>query len=420
VLEDLSESALALARERLRSVAGSRKDLGDATDADLLRALGVLRADGVLLRAAEVLFLPPKHGSSPRVIYQYRDTPGGEPSAVERLEMPLVPAFARIMDMVETRRQLTPLQLPTGQQIQVEDFPELAVREAVANGLIHRDYVANGAIVVEHSPEVFVVTSPGPLVAGVTPENILTHPSKPRNARLAHAARIMGLVEEVGRGVDRMYREMIRSGRTAPTLENSAQRVRVTLVGGAPDTQLARFVASFPATERGDVDTMLIVLSLCSRRTLSSSQASPILQKTEGEAEAVLRRLASDDLGILEPTRETARRVRPVYRFRSEALRALGSTVAYQRRTTDEIDRKIIDHLREYGKITNRTVRNLLDVKTHRAAAILVDLVKRDIITKTSRAQRGPSVEYGLGPKFPSRATRLRKMTDDRRGDASA
>lgn len=199
-----------------------------------------------------------------------------------------------------------------------------------------------------------------------------------------------------------MYREMIRSGQEAPKIETSPQRVRVTLVGGAPNTQLARYVARLPEAEREDVDTMLILMTLCGKRTLSAEEAAPILQKTNNETEAVLKRLRAETVQMLEPTRETARRARPTYRLRSDALRALGSAVAYQRRTTDEIDRKVIEHVREYGKVTNRTVRNLLDVKTDRAAAILGDLVGREVIVKTSRAQRGPSVEYGPGPGFPS------------------
>ncbi|MGH3516577.1 MAG: ATP-binding protein [Haloechinothrix sp.] len=64
-----------------------------------------------------------------------------------------------------------------------------------------------------------MVTSPGPLVAGVTVKNILTHPSKPRNRALTAAVRTLQLAEEVGRGVDRMYREMIRTGRPMPTID---------------------------------------------------------------------------------------------------------------------------------------------------------------------------------------------------------
>ncbi|MBI4172732.1 MAG: putative DNA binding domain-containing protein [Actinobacteria bacterium] len=408
-MREVSPEAIAIARRRLGTFTDPRRELVALSDEDLLRALGVLSADNALLRAGEILFCDQSSATGFGVTYQYRLTPGGEPSSIERLPGPLVHAFERVLELIVARRNLTPLTLPDGQQIHIEDFPDLAVREAMANAVIHRDYHLTGSVVVEHSPEVFVVMSPGPLVSGVTPENILTHPSKPRNPLLARVARMLGLAEEVGRGVDRMYREMIRSGRDVPKIISSVDNVRVTLVGGAPDNQIARYVAQLPQREREDTDAMLILLALCTRRTVSAEQLAPVVQKTAEEAQAVLRRLAGEATGMLEPTRESARRSQPNYRLRGEALKLLGSAVPYQRRTTDEIDRKVIEHVREYGKVTNRTVRNLLDVGVHRAAAIVGDLAKREILVKTSEAQRGPSVEYGAGPRFPHAKPRQRR-----------
>jgi ATP-dependent DNA helicase RecG len=106
---------------------------------------------------------------------------------------------------------------------------------------------------------------------------------------------------------------------------------------------------------------------------------------------------------MLEPTRGTAHRQLPKYRLRSEAMASLGTAVRYNRRLQDEIDRKIVAHVGEYTKVTNKTVRNLIDVDVYRSAEILKDLVERGILIKTTEASRGPSVEYGPGPAFPRR-----------------
>ena len=256
-------------------------------------------------------------------------------------------------------------------------------------------------MVIEHSPTLFSITSPGPLVSGVTLDNILTHRSKPRNPTLARAARLLGIAEEVGRGVDRMYREMIRSGRDVPRIEGDFDQVRVSLVGTAPDTHVARYVATLPEHERDDTDTMLTLLYLLRRRTVTAEEVAPVLQRDADQAETVLRRLEAPGVRMLEPTRQTAGRRRPTYRLREDVLRELGTSVPYRRRTTDEIDRKVIAHVREYGRVTNRTVQNLLDVGVDRAKAILADLVSREVLIKTSVAQRGPTVEYGPGGRFP-------------------
>lgn len=418
---DLSPRSLAAAREALARIPDDRQALAALSDDDFLRALGVVDENGRLLRAAELLFCDVSESSTATLLYQYRQTPGGEATAVERFGLPLVPAFERVMDLVWARRNVTPLTLPNGQQIDIADFPEVAVREALSNAIIHRDYRIPNPVSIEHSPAAFVVISPGPLVGSVTSENILTHASTPRNPLLARAARLLRLAEETGRGVDRMFREMIRAGQDLPLIEEGLDYVRVVLSGGAPRTAISRFVAQLPSDEREDTDTMLVLFTLCQRRTVTAAEIAPTLQKGSGEAELVLRRLAQDSPGILEPTRASQRARTKQYRLRGGTLSALGTAVRYHRRTTDEVDRKVIAHLNEYGKITNRTLQNLFDIDLWRARDILADLQQRSIIVRTSEAARGPNVEYGRGPKFPrQRPPRNRNAsTPDRvdRGD---
>lgn len=403
--DDLSAAALEEARSLLGKFTDDRRRLARLDNAELLRALGVVGTKDRLLNAGAVLFGAPSAGVP--IVYQFQATPGGEPKSIERLDQPLVLAFQRAMALIQARRNVTPVNLPDGQQIQIEDFPTLAAREALANAVIHRDYHLRSPVNVIHSPEFLAVTSPGPLVSGVTPHNILTHPSKPRNPCLMNAARVLGLAEEIGRGVDRMYREMISSGRDIPQIESFHDHVRVSLAGGRANTQVARFVAQLPEQGRDDTDAMLVLFRLCSVRTASANDVAPLLQKNPVEAEAALRRMAGDTIAILEPTRQSARRAHPTYRLRGEVLKALGPAVPYQRRTVDEIDRKVIAHVQEYGKVTNRTVQNLLDVGINRARDILADMVRRRILRKTSAHERGPGVEYGPGSRFP--ASRKRK-----------
>lgn len=412
--EAVSDEAIAVARRHLRAYPDRRSPLADLRDSDLLLALGAIDGRGRLTRAGDILLAEPEDGAPPTVVYQYRDTPGGEPRAIERLRRPALVAYDRTLELIAARRTMTPVALTGGVQIELADFPEPAVEEAIANAIVHRDYHVTQPIHVDHSPQVLQVMSPGPLVAGVTPQNILTHPSKPRNARLATAAHALRLAEEVGQGIDRMFRVMIASGRELPQIATQYDAVTVTFVGGAPNRRIASFVAEhLPEAERVDVDTLLVLLTLCRRRTIDALRAADVTQKRTDAAEATLRRLAADDLALIEATRGTVRRTHPTYRLRASALRALGTAVAYNRRTEDEIDRKVIAHVREYGKITNQTARNLFDVDVQRAKAILVDLVARRLLVKAGSGRRGPGVEYHAGPAFP---TRRRRVSERRAG----
>ncbi len=408
----VSPEAVAAARRRLRQGTGSSRELADASELELLRGLGVVDDRDRLLRAGEVLFCA-RSDPSPWVVYQHRTTPGGEAGLVERLSGPLILVLDQLIELAWARRHVTPQNLPDGTQIDVADFPEGAIREAVANALLHREFRLDAPVTVEHSPSVFVVESPGPLVAGVTEMNILTNPSKPRNRCLFNAARRLRIAEETGRGVDRMFRELLRSGHEAPAISQAVDSTRVAFVGGAPRTQVVRFVEQLDESEREDVDALLVIFTMLSSRTVTASELAPVIQKSEAEAEAVLQRLADERRAILEPTRESARLKRSEYRLRADALGALGSAVTYHRRTVDDIDRKVIAHVNEYGRISNRTIQNLFHIDVYRARDLLRDLRERDILVKVSKQQRGTAVEYGPGEKFPKKRARKRQRSHE-------
>jgi ATP-dependent DNA helicase RecG len=399
-LKDAGPVALDTARRLLRSSPDpTRRAFAEETDEDLLRVLGLVTQQSTLNRAGQLLFCDPDPGA-PLVVYQYRRTPAGEP-VVTRPEGGLLQCLLRVLDLVEIRLDTTPVNLPGGQQIHLADLPQAAVREAVANAVIHRDYRLRGAVRVEHAPTRLLVSSPGPLVQGVRLDNLLTTSSRPRNAKLASAVRTLGLAEEAGVGIDRMYREMVRVGHNPPVFEETPDQVLVTLIGGAPNTHLTRYVTTLPSSEADDADAMLVLFVLLTKRVIAAGQLSPLLQKGQEEVEYVLRRLTADPVAMLEPTRETARRRHPNYRLREHVITTLGPAVSYRRRTSDEYDRKIVELLRETGTINARVVRIALDLGAVAASRVLTDLVERDLLVKTSDAQRGPSVTYGPGTQFP-------------------
>lgn len=400
-ISDISDESINLSRKILSGFNDDRRNLAALSVPDLLSSLGLLIDRDRLNKAGAILFSNPKPGDGEQIVYQYRLTPGGESAAVGRLSTPIVLAFSRLMDLVSARQSLTPVTLPSGQQITIEDFPQLAVREAISNAICHRDYNFQQPIFVDHSPGVFLVTSAGPLVSGVTPSNILTTTSRPRNPCLAKAARILGFAEELGRGVDRMYREMIRSGRPLPRIEAAFDQVKVALVGGAPDTNIARFVLTLPEDEQNDTDTMLVLFQLCTSRTITSSSIASFLQKSPAEVEMVLRRLSSEPVSLLEMTRPSSKKSASAFRLRADALKGLGAVVTYHRKSTGEIDKKVVAHVQEYGKLTNKTLQNIFDIHVFKARDIISDLVQRGILARSSEQQRGTRVEWGPGPNFP-------------------
>lgn len=267
------------------------------------------------------------------------------------------------------------------------------------NGLIHRSYETDGTVDVEHTPSQLVVTSPGGLVAGVTPDNILTYPSTPRNRLLTETVSILQVAERTGQGIDRVYREMLRSGKEPPEFDDLGTLVRVMLPGGVGNDSFVRFVNVLPEDLGRDVDVLLAFSWLRRRQTVDAIRLAGLIQRSVTEAQRVLATLS--DAGFLEASRRTASRGTPTYRLRSETIAAMSRALAYGRRGTDDMDQKVIEHVREYGFVTNRTIQRLFDIGVFAARNMLVEMRSRGLLEKIGEARGGPGVRYGPGPSFP-------------------
>lgn len=394
--------ALATARRLLeRNPKDSMRRIARASDLDMLRAIGVVTDQGDLTNAGSLLFSEGL-GRGEEIAFIHKKTPAGALLVNEQLRAPLLTAVMRTFDLIESRLDSTAVGIGKGQQVHISDLPESAVREAVANAVMHREYRQSGRITVEHTQTQLSVTSPGSFVSGVHPDNLLTTSSRTRNTQLAQALRVLNLAEAAGTGVDKMYAEMVRVGHQPPIFTADGETVRVALAGGAPNSAITRFVATLPPHEAEDADTMLVLLHLLTHRTINAETAMILFQKSSiEEAQGVLDRLESDQVELIEPTRETARSAHPRYRLREGALSGLGAAVTYRRRTTDQLDRKVIELLREAGAVNARMIKLMLDLDPRSTSRLIADLVDRGILQKQAGAQRGPGVMYGRGPQFP-------------------
>ncbi len=116
-------------------------------------------------------------------------------------------------------------------RIEKFEYPEKAVREIIANAVIHRDYRIAGTYtqvnIFEDRIEVF---SPGNLPPGVTVENIKSAQVS-RNRIIAARLNEMDYLEEYGRGIDITLQQMEEWGLLSPIFKNTSNSFRVILPG---------------------------------------------------------------------------------------------------------------------------------------------------------------------------------------------
>ena len=100
------------------------------------------------------------------------------------------------------------------------DYPEEAVREAVVNALVHRDYLLSSTdIELSIYADRLEIISPGRLPNGITPDRMLTGCRAARNQLLKDIMRDYGYLEHMGMGIPRkIVRPLQEHNGTAPDL----------------------------------------------------------------------------------------------------------------------------------------------------------------------------------------------------------
>lgn len=297
-ISDLDPAAMTLAQRLLEHRSPGER----ATSAeDVLRRLGVLDDRGTLTVAGEILL-----ASTDRVLarHLWRRTPGAEPSTTEYTG-PLLLAMTSVRERISALSdpENSRVELPSGLERPIPDFPAQAVDESVTNAFVHRDWASQMPIDIDHSPIRLSIDSPGPLPHGVQLDQILSTRSMPRNVALMRALHRLGLVEETSRGFDRMWVSMLRDGRTAPHVQADNFHVSVTFTADAVDTAFIRWLSALdmtlgPAAEVNSLNALLVLKHLESAPVLSGRQASVLLQVGISEARAVLGWMVST--GVLQ------------------------------------------------------------------------------------------------------------------------
>jgi ATP-dependent DNA helicase RecG len=262
-------------------------------------------------------------------------------------------------------------------RLPIPDYSAIGFREAVNNALLHRDYSRLGAVYIQWYPDHLLITNPGGLLAGITPDNILVHEPKPRNPRLAEAFRRIGLVEQTGRGVDKIFMGQLRYGRPAPDYSRSdPEGVRVVLRGGEASLDFAAFV--FEQDQAGkflQLDDLLVLNLLFFERRIDFERTAQLIQKGESQARAVLERL--HERGLIEGRGEKRGRVYILssglyQRFKTQAEYVRAKGIDHP-----QMEQMAMEHLQKHGRISRSDIASLCKINEDQAYRLLRKLIEK-------------------------------------------
>lgn len=109
-----------------------------------------------------------------------------------------------------------------------KDYPEEALREALLNALVHRDYGFSGSIIINVNDDRMEFISIGGLLPGLTTDDIRLGISQPRNKKLAEVFHRLRLIESYGTGIRRIFK-LYENCSVQPEIEVSNNAFKIVL-----------------------------------------------------------------------------------------------------------------------------------------------------------------------------------------------
>ena len=402
-LRDLDDEHVTGLQRRV-AADGGKLELGRLPRDEFLGNLGLVQDGAVTLAALLLVGRPaalarwaPQH----EIIF-IRYTTATRYDVRHDLRGPMVAVLDALQQRLEAHLALALLDGGGFGELAVPDLTWWTAREAVLNGLVHRDYFLNQSVYVELRPGQVEVASPGGFVGGVRPENILRHPPVRRNPLLADVLQAAGYVNRAGMGVDRIHEELLRLGKPLPAYETDVGYVRLTLKTRS-HPPFARFVAEEARQGRSlDLDDLLVLRGVADRTHLDRWSAARALQ-TEDEAEAARRLTALKARGYLV---SHGRGKGTGYRL-ARGLSALLRTRVGEDEGSDPdpeaVRLRVEAFLAERGRLTNADVRRLCGYSRAEVVRLMRSLRERGLARVEGR---GRGAYYAPGPRLQQTGSR--------------
>ena len=272
-----------------------------------------------------------------------------------------------------------------------------AFREAVANALVHRDYHRMGAVHVRMDDEGLTISNPGGLMDGVTLANLLTTEPRPRNRTLADAMKRIGVVERSGRGVDKIYRGMLRFGRPEPDYRRTdATSVILRLATTDADEAFLKRVVEEEG-RRGSalpIDSLIALAALRGLKRLTTEELAIHIQREPAQAKRTLEALV--EAGLAQAHGTTRGRT---YTLAAGVYQAEGGKAAYTRQmgfSNLQHEQLVLNYVRQHGAIRRAEVIELCRLSEGQAKDLLKRMKTNELLLLEGA---GRTAAYRLGPK---------------------
>lgn len=387
--DDINKLEVYKLKEKLKA-RNPESTLADMNDIAFLRDLALVKSDSgnIKLTVAGLLFVGKEQAINrllpqAEVIYlHYSESNLEEYDARLDMKAPIISVIDRLSEKIQDSNRIVNVQVGLF-RLEIVDFPEKVFQEALLNALSHRDYQSQGAVYVKHYPDKIVIENPGAFLDGITENNIITHPSVPRNKLIAETLQHLKYVQRTGQGVDIIFREMISSGKPFPEYKSYNDAVSLTIYSAIDDIDFVKFVAN---EENGlsrsfSLSELMILRYLKDNRKITMSEAEILIQEARDQAQNACNNLKR--YGLIELSGNE-------YMLTAKIYDELKKSVDYTKDKAIQYIKAremILEYIRDRGFINNELVRELCGFSQKQARIILQRMRKENLIELSEKGR---------------------------------
>ena len=147
----------------------------------------------------------------------------------DNIVCPLIHMPERVLWTLRSRYLVAPIHYEGLQRVEPLEIPEDALREMVCNAIVHKNYLGPH-IQMRVWDDKIELWNFGELPYNYTIEKLLqTHESYPRNPLIAQIFYLAGLIEQWGRGYEKIHDAFVREHLMQPTFEQARGGILVTI-----------------------------------------------------------------------------------------------------------------------------------------------------------------------------------------------
>lgn len=137
----------------------------------------------------------------------------------------------KVMERLKEKYLVSPISYNGLHRVETLEYPEVGLREALLNAIVHKDYTDNSTIQLSVYDDKLILWNPGILPFDITIDELKKkHPSRPRNRYIADIFFRAGYIESWGRGIEKMVESFKKAGLPEPIFEELAGGLQVTLL----------------------------------------------------------------------------------------------------------------------------------------------------------------------------------------------